>query len=260
MGKKANQTITSNARQDYAAPIIRPDDGCIERVQRIGLPLFLLLLTAFVLFEGSRGKTFGSKILSEGDLWNYVSSLVYFIAGEMAVLNAILVGRRWRRANPGQWTLAWLPWAMVGAAFTFSAFDEMLEIHEKLRHAVEQAIPFLNHAYPGHGSRFMLVAYLACSLVFAVVVLWRSLSGRLSKLYLAAGFLLVGLAVACDSLPHLPWFGVGAWAVIEELSELYAGAAFVASFASSAVSMWISQRHSDKPAFVRPRTVSVKGA
>ncbi len=220
----------------------RPKTSYIERVRRISTMLFFFLIAAFVLFEMTRSGTFGSKVTGEGDLWNYVSSLVYLLAGEMAIVNAVLAGRREKGETFSQWMMAWVPWAMIGAAFTFTAFDEMLEIHEKLRHAVVQFMPFLDHIYPGHGARFMLVAFLAGSLVFAVAFLRESLSGRTSKLYLILGFVLVGAAIAYDSTP---WLRAKIWTVIEEISELCAGAVFAASFASSATSNWITHRLHD---------------
>jgi hypothetical protein len=215
--------------------ICRIRERDIEAVRKVGIGLLIALTSLFAVFETTRGWRIGSKLTGEGDLWNYVGSIAYVLAAEMAVLNGLMVIRR-RRGKPLlRWLMGWLPWVFVGVAFTFFACDEMLCIHERLRHAIQQALPILNRAYPGHGARLTLPFYVVGSALFTLAFLRNSLVGRPARTYMVLGFLLVGFAVLLDTMPSRPWHPAYIWGAGEELGEFFAGVMFVAAFMSSAL-------------------------
>ena len=205
----------------------------VERVRRLAILGLFACVLIFVLFEALRGEQFWNKIKGEGNLWNYGSSLLYFMAAEMAIVNAILLGyyRNSVRRDGRSWQ--WLTWAAAGAAFVFFACDEMLEVHEKLGLAMERSLPWLKQVYPGQADNLISAAYLTGAVVF-VLVFFRFLPvGRQASMYLIGAFSMIAFAVVLDVAPRWLYISYLPFRETEELLEVFAGFSFTAAFISS---------------------------
>jgi len=201
--------------------------------RRIILGLFVAI-TVFIVFEALRGEQFWNKLKSEGNLWNYGSSLVFFMAGQGAILTAILLSYQGRGSNPRPNRWVWLPWAVAGAALVFLACDEMLSIHEKLGLALERSVPRLQEAYPGHADNLIVGVYALGALLFAPSFFRGDASDRRARAYLIAGFAMIAAAGLLDALPKEMYIRYLPFRETEELLEVYAGFSLNAAFFSTA--------------------------
>lgn len=207
--------------------------GDIEKARRLVILCLFLGAVLFVLFEALRGHHFWSKIKGEGNLWNYGSSLQYFMAAELALLNGVLLGYYQALLGQGRRAWSWLPWAAAGLAFAFFACDEMLEVHEKVGLALERSVPGLSAVYSGHADNLIFLGYAVGAIVFSVVFLRAISAQREAGRYFIAGLGMIAAASLLDVLPRQLYVGHLPFRETEELLELFAGFAFTAAFISS---------------------------
>lgn len=205
----------------------------IETARRLVIQGLFVGLIVFVLFCALRGADFWNKIKGEGNLWNYGSSLQYFMAGQAAVLSGILVGYYLRLRGRPVLVMSWLPWAVIGMGFVFFACDEMLEIHETVGLQLEAAVPWLNHTYPGKADDLIVASYGLAGVLFVLLFFRRRLESRPAKRYFIAGFVSIGLAVLMDGVPRHLYINYLPLRESEELLEVLAGFLFTAAFISS---------------------------
>lgn len=202
----------------------------MEHSRRVLITALFFGLIAFILFEALRGHTFWNKIKSEGNLWNYGSSLVYFMAGEIAVANAWLVRHQSRLIGSKRVAWSWLPWAAVGVAFTYFACDEMLCIHEKIGLAIERSVPLLHQMMPGRADGLIMAAYGLGGIMFSIAFFRGKTINRLAKRYLLAAFIMIVSAEMLDVMPKDWYIQYLPFRETEELLEVFAGWGFIAAF------------------------------
>jgi len=205
----------------------------IEKARRLVIRGLFAAIVVFVLFEALRGEHYWVKVKAEGNLWNYGSSLMYFMAGEMAIVNAILLA--YCRKVDGQVTRSWswMAWAAAGAAFVFFACDEMLELHEKVGLAMERSIPWLHQMFPNRVDGLIVAGYAIGAVLFAFSFFRGPLISREARAYFIWGFVTIGLASGLDATPRQLYINYLPLRETEELLELFAGFAFTAAFISS---------------------------
>jgi hypothetical protein len=206
----------------------------IERMRRLVLLGLFAVLVMFVFFEALRGAQFWNKVKGEGNLWNYGSSLQYFMAGQMAFLNAILFRYYGGLSRSPGVVKQPMIWALAGAAFVFFACDEMLEVHEKLGLAIERSIPAIHHYYPGHADNLITGLYAVGGLFFAVSFLRGMAPGRAVRWYFVSAMGIMILSTAMDVIPKDLYVRYLPVRETEELMELLAGFLFMAAFMSVA--------------------------
>ena len=211
--------------------------GDIEKARKLAIWGLFIAIVLFVLFEALRGEHFWSKIKCEGNLWNYGSSLIYFTAAEMAIVNAVLFAYYDRLASDGRRSWIWALWAVVGAAFIFFACDEMLEIHEKVGLAIERAVPTLKRYYAGRADNLIIAGYAVGAVLFGFAFLRRMAAGREARAYFISGFVAIVLASGLDVIPRGFYLHYLPFRETEELLEVLAGFLFAAAFISSAAVM-----------------------
>ena len=206
----------------------------LEKARKAIIWGLLVVITAFVLFEALRGQHFWNKIKGEGNLWNYGSSLIYFMVGELAIVNAILLAYR-KKLDP-RISRSWgVPaWTAAGLAFTFAACDEMLQVHEKAGAVMERSAPWLCSIYPGHTENIILGSYVALAALFAIVFFKDLSAGSRSRGYFAAGILSLATATLMDAVPRELYINLLPFRETEELLEVLAGYLFTAAFISTA--------------------------
>ena len=207
--------------------------GDIEKARRLVILGLFVGAVLFVLFEALRGHHFWSKIKGEGNLWNYGSSLQYFMAAELALLNGVLLGYYQALLGQGRRAWSWLPWAAAGLAFAFFACDEMLEVHEKVGLALERSVPGLSAIYSGRADNLIFLGYAVGAIVFSIVFFRTMSAQRESGRYFIAGLGMIAAASLLDVLPRELYVGHLPFRESEELLELFAGFAFTAAFISS---------------------------
>lgn len=206
--------------------------GDIEKIRKLVILGLFAGLVVFILFEALRGHHFWSKVKGEGNLWNYGSSLNDFLVAEVAILNAILIAYCDRLRRP-RITWAWIPWAVMGIAFTFFACDEMLCIHEKLGAALENRFPWIGANFPGEGDGVIFMSYMVGGLAFSIP-LFRSLLARIeAKRYFIAALIMIGMASGLEIVPRQLYIAHLPFRETEELLELFAGWSFTAAFLTS---------------------------
>jgi len=206
----------------------------IERARRAIILALFLGLVAFILFSALRGEAFWNKIKGEGNLWNYGSSLLYFLAGELALANALLIRYHDRLAGDARSARSWLAWVAVGVAFTFFACDEMLQVHEKLGLAIEGSVPLLHRMFPGHVDGLITAAYALGGVLFSVGFLRGKTINSVARKYYFAGLLMIAGAQLLDFLPRDWYIGYLPFRETEELLEVFAGWGFAGAFLSTA--------------------------
>lgn len=206
----------------------------VERMRKLFIRGLFVLVVAFVLFEALRGEHFWNKIKGEGNLWNYGSSLLYFTAGQLAILNAVLFSHYSSRHHKTLRSWSWLVWCAAGVAFAYFACDEMLEIHEKVGLAIEASLPWVSNYYSGRADNLITAAYGIGGLLFVFVFLRGMPTGRVAGVYLLAATVAICLASAMDIIPRELYQAYLPLRESEELLEVTAGFMFSASFASSA--------------------------
>ena len=202
----------------------------IEHARRVTILALFFGLIAFILFEALRGHHFWNKVKAEGNLWNYGSSLLYFVAGEAAVLNGFLIRYHHQLADGKRSVWNWMPWLAAGAAFTFFACDEMLTIHEKLGLAIEQSVPVIHRMMPGHADGLIMAAYGIGGIVFSIAFFRGKTINRLAKRYLLAAFIMIVSAETLDVMPKDWYIRYLPFRETEELLEVFAGWGFIAAF------------------------------
>lgn len=206
----------------------------IERARRVTIQIIFAVGVLFVLFEALRGSYLWSKLKGEGNLWNYGCSLVYFTAGQLAIVNGALFRYRERLLRTGRRYIWWTAWILAGIGFSYLACDEMLTIHEKLGARLESAIPVLSEFYPGHADNLIVGVYGAGGVVFSLLFFFRMPVGREARAYLlVALFMLMG-ATLMDTVPRSLYMRYLPFRESEELLELFSGELFIAAFLSSA--------------------------
>ena len=204
----------------------------LERARRLTILALFVMVILFILFEALRGEHFWNKVKGEGNLWNYGSSLVYFMVGEMAIVNAVLVGYHERITEERGRSWRVLIWAAVGAAFVFFACDEMLTIHEKLGLAIESSMPWVSHVYPGRADNLITAGYGLGAVLFTIFLLRSLQIDSKTRGYFFAGMLMTIGAAALDVIPRELYVNYLPFRETEELLEVFAGFSFTASFIS----------------------------
>jgi hypothetical protein len=206
----------------------------LEKARKAIIWGLLVVITAFVLFEALRGQHFWNKIKGEGNLWNYGSSLIYFMVGELAIVNAMLLAYR-KKLDP-RISHSWgVPaWTAAGLAFIFAACDEMLEVHEKVGGWLERSIPLLLAWYPGHADNLIIGVYGLGMLLFAAIFFRELSAGSRSRGYFIVGLLAMVGAVSLDVIPRALYINHLPFRETEELLEVLAGYLFTAAFISTA--------------------------
>ena len=205
----------------------------IEKARRLVILGLFAAIVVFVLFEALRGEHYWVKVKAEGNLWNYGSSLMYFMAGEMAIVNAILLAYYGKVHGQVTRSWSWMAWAAAGAAFVFFACDEMLEVHEKVGLAMERSIPWLHRMFPNRVDGLIIAGYAIGAILFSISFFRGPLISREARAYFIWGFVTIGLASGLDATPRHLYINYLPLRETEELLELFAGFAFTAAFISS---------------------------
>lgn len=206
----------------------------IEGMRKSMIRALFALVVVFILFEALRGQHFWNKVKGEGNLWNYGSSLDYVFAGELAFLNAILVGYLHRLSGFGRRSWAWMPWAATGAAFVFLGCDEMLCIHEKAGVMLQNSFPALAKGPEGMADGLVMGVYVVASLVFSFLFMKALLPNRAARQYFASALSMVALVGLFEVVPRDLYINHLPFRETEELVELFAGWAFAAAFLTAA--------------------------
>jgi len=214
----------------------------IEHARRAMILALFIGLVAFILFETLRGAKFWNKVKGEGNLWNFGSSLLYFMAGELALLNAWLITRRDRTSGKA-W--GWMPWAAAGIAFAYFACDEMLVIHEKLGLRIEESVPIMHRLFAGHVDGLITATYGLGAILFSIGFLRGKLGNAVAGRYFLAGMAMIISAQTLDFLPKDLYIGYLPFRETEELLEVFAGWGFIAAFASSAAFLMTRMLHEE---------------
>lgn len=205
----------------------------IEKLRRGSIQVILAIVTIFTVVEYIEGLHY---IEGEWNTWTYISSLMYFVAGMLSILTAILVGYYGRIDEPKQ-TRRWVIWAMVGIAFIFFTCDEALTIHESLGAMVDRSLPWVKHIYPGHFDNVIILMYVVGALVYARTLMEELRRSPKARSYFILGFILIGSAALTDLAPKVLVIRYLPFAESEELFEMYAGFAFAASFICTSASV-----------------------
>jgi hypothetical protein len=206
----------------------------IERLRRYFILGLFALITVFIVFEATRGAYYWSKVKGEGNLWNYGSSLNFVLAGEIALLNAVLVGYYHGQINPGKKSWTWLPWAATAVAFLFLGCDEMLCIHEKLGIMLHNKAPHLMGGFLSDNDGLVMATYMTVALGFSLLFMRRLLTNRLSRWYFAAAMAMMVLVGLFEVAPRELYISYLPFRETEELVEFYAAWAFSSAFISVA--------------------------
>ena len=201
----------------------------LEKLRRGLIAALFVGVVVFILFEALRGYHYWDKVKGEGNLWNYGSSLLYFLVGELAILNAIVDDYRRKLAGRRQ-PLVTMMWVGIGAAFTYFACDEMLQIHERLGLVLQEYVPSL-----GEGDGAIMAAFAVIGLVSGLLFIRKMLAGRLAFRYFLAGLLSATMAGVLDVIPRDLYIGHLPFRETEELAEVFAAWAFSSAFITSAV-------------------------
>ncbi|HUV03876.1 MAG TPA: hypothetical protein VMX94_02085 [Armatimonadota bacterium] len=209
----------------------------LERARKLAIQGLFIAIVLFVLFEALRGQHFWNKIKGEGNLWNYGSSLLYFVAAEMAIVNAALLAYCEKLGLHSRRSWIWVLWGMVGLAFVYFACDEMLEVHEKMGLAIERAVPALKHYYSGRADNLIIAGYALGAVLFGFAFLRRMAASREARAYFISGFVVIALTSALDVVPRGLYIRYLPFRETEELLEVLAGFLFAAAFISSAAVM-----------------------
>lgn len=205
----------------------------IEKARRSLILGLLIVLAAFVVIEALRGHHFWSKVKGEGNLFNYGSSLDYFVAGEFAIVNAFLVRYYHKLLHPSRRSYAWLPWIGLGMAGVYFACDEMLTVHENLGLALEHSHPAILHFFPAGGDTVVTSSYMLLAFIFTVVYFRRMRLDRGTRRYFFAGFGLVALLTALDVIPKVIWINYMPFRETKEMIELLVGWTFASAYVTT---------------------------
>jgi len=206
----------------------------IERARKVSIQIIFAVGLLFVLFEALRGSYLWSKLKGEGNLWNYGCSLVYFTAGQLAILNGVLFRYRERLLRTGRSYIWWTAWILAAIGFSYLACDEMLTIHEKLGLRLESAIPVLGEFYPGHIDNLIVGVYGSGGVVFSLLFFFKMPVGREARAYMLAALFALVVAILMDTVPRDWYMRYLAFRESEELLELFSGVLFIAAFLSAA--------------------------
>jgi hypothetical protein len=149
----------------------------------------------------------------------------------------------------------WISWAAAGVAFIYFACDEMLTIHEKVGVLLEDLLPRLASAYPGHADNLITGVYGLGALLFTVVFFRGAIADRRARAYYIVGFAMVGAATVMDIVPRELYIGYLPFRETEEFLELFAGFSFTAAFVSTGASLLVRvlEVHADADKGFRPR-------
>lgn len=140
----------------------------------------------------------------EANLWTLGSSIQAVLVAVVAYINYLLVSCRQQRAR----TAVVISWAFLAAAFVFFALDDMLLLHERGGHAVEDALPFLSRSQiVVYMDDLIELSYVVCGLLFGVFFLRKQMWGCNAFRYYVYGLIAVfaatciGLHPAVKSIP-----------------------------------------------------------
>jgi hypothetical protein len=114
-------------------------------------------------------------------------------------------------------------WCLVAVLFTFMAFDDGAQIHERLGTALGESRSQVTSRFPSFTWHLLFVPLYGAAGAVAVAFLWRELGTRRATGFLASAFLLFGFAVGLDFFEGLeanhPWNVYSAVATRFDLTE-----------------------------------------
>ncbi len=204
-----------------------------ERARVRLIQLWITSLAVFVTVEALRGAHYWSKVKGPYCLFEYGSSLDYFVAGEFALVNAALMYYLGRLHNQARGFWSWAPWLMVGLSGIYFAADEFLCIHKKLGADVEHTYTGLLRFFPAGGDTVVTATYVAAAIVCILLFFNRMMVARKARAYAFAGMGLFGVLAVLDIVPKSLWIGYMPFRETKELVELLVGWVAGATFISA---------------------------
>ena len=213
-----------------------PNDRLIADVEKARarlIQLWIVSLVVFVTVEALRGAHYWNKVKGPYSLFEYGSSLDYFVAGEFALVNAALVYYLGKLTRQGHSFWSWAPWLAVGLSGVYFAADEFLCIHKKLGADVEHTGTGLLRFFPAGGDTVVTASYVAAAAVCMLVFFNRMMVARKARTYAFAGIGLLAVLAALDITPKNLWIGYMPFRDTKELVELLVGWVAGATFISA---------------------------
>lgn len=175
--------------------------AAVERARRKTLILVFLadiLLIIFTLFKGH--PTIWSEFDKELNLWSFGKASQMIITAFVAYINYLLVSnnRSGQRSRP-----IW-PWLFLAFAFVFMACDDMLIIHERSGHAIENSV----HALSRQNITFYMddlleFAYGAAAIAYGLLFLRRLMPDRRTMRYYMYGVACLVIATCIGLSPAM---------------------------------------------------------
>jgi hypothetical protein len=141
-----------------------------------------ILMVVFTMLKGH--PSIWNEFDREQNAWTFWKASQMMLTAVVAYINYLLVSNRSGGEQKGS---AW-PWALLSVAFVFMAFDDMLILHERGGHAIENALPFLSRQHiVVYMDDLLEYAYSAAGLLYGVLFLRRLMPNRGTFRYYACG-------------------------------------------------------------------------
>jgi hypothetical protein len=226
----------------------------VEKARMRLIQLWIISLVVFVTVEALRGVHYWNKVKGPYCLFDYGSSLDYFVAGEFALVNAALVYYYGKISNRARNFREWAPWLMVGLSGVFFAADEFLGIHKKLGASVEHTHTGLLRFFPAGGDTVVTATYVAAAAVCMLFFFNRMMIDRTARTYAFVGMGLLGVLATLDIVPKHLWIGYMPFRETKELVELSVGWVAGATFISASAHTFtgILRLHAVAPGSTEP--------
>jgi len=228
---------------------MRPSAAAIDSARRKTILLVLLFDGLLIVLTALKSEpTLWTEFEREKNVWTFGNSVHAVLVAVAAYVNYLLLSHD---SDSVMRKRAWI-WGILPVVFVFFAFDDVLLLHERGGHAIEDALPLVSRqSIVLYMDDIIELAYVAVGALFGLVLLRRASRGRGTvRLFLwgvASMFVatVIGLNPAVKSIP-LPL------AVIQLLQLLSLYLFFVA-FVNSAASevAWLIEEDARKKAATR---------
>jgi hypothetical protein len=230
----------------------------VEKARVRLIQLWIVSLVVFVTVEALRGAHYWNKVKGPYCLFEYGSSLDYFVAGEFALVNAALVYYYGKISNRAHNFRTWAPWLMVGLSGVYFAADEFLCIHKKLGASIEHTSTGLLRFFPAGGDTVVTATYVAAAAVCMLIFFNRMMVDRTARTYAFVGMGLLGVLATLDIVPKNLWIGYMPFRETKELVELSVGWVAGATFISASARTFteILRMYAATPAAIKRKRVA----
>lgn len=174
----------------------------VDRTRKKTILLVLLADILLILFTLHKGHpTIWNEFDREFNAWTFGKATQMIFTALVAYSNYLLVSLG---SSPAQRKRAAWPWAFLAFAFVFMAFDDMLILHERGGHAIENAIPLLSrhHIYV-YMDDLLEFAYAAAAMLYGLLFMRRLMPDRKALRYYMYGVSALAVATCIGLSPAI---------------------------------------------------------